>query len=218
MKEMFRLIAVTCAAVMLLWPESGCAFDDHRDRENLKKNPECKAQRDKSYLLVKEFDSSCITDIDWSAVSDVCQVRVRNSKYQVLEYVLGPKRGPAPYHCGITFVLRQYDPNHSYDEWGDGRGKQVHLIARYSTYGKDGMVLGDAEFDHAAVHEWHIPDRERLVKKLQRIEKADGNVDFDDTNDRLVIQRTYDTWGNLVREEPISSKFYWWHLHMVLRP
>lgn len=131
------------------------------------------------------------------------EIELGNAVGDVLRFRADSIGSPVPYHCGIAYQLFEYE---------QGR------LKRLSTFGMDGAVLGEAEFDGIAITELEIKKKTLLEKQFARLEAADGNIELNDEDQQIVLARMFDHKHQLLKEEFLSTRYYWGLQNRLYRP
>lgn len=127
---------------------------------------------------------------------------VKNKYEDILRFKFD-EGGLRSYHCGIVYILYDFEQG-----W----------ISSISTYGADGKVKGDDEFDDIAKLEFEIKDMALLHAKFESLDQADGNLKMNDADMKIVLQKTYNSTGKLIKENYINTPDYWKMQHLLYRP
>ncbi len=141
-------------------------------------------------LRVKDFDT---TGYSISKAGDG-EINIKNSGGSILRFRVNEKDELLAYHCGIVYI---------YYEFSSG------WINRYKTYDKNAELKGDDEFDDLATVEYEIKKMNLLHAKFEVLDQADGNIEMNDVNDKIVYIKAYNSKNKLIKENYISSKEYW---------
>ena len=184
-------------------------------------NLPCEPGTARYFTLVKDFETASIqseTRHYLPVWGDESEVEVRNAKGQRLRFRLTAEDRLGGYHGGIAFILYEFDPERTYHSEGYNAAGPKPYLVRITTYGQDGVIKGEGEFDDIAVTEFVIRDERALERKLQRIDREDGNLDVPDQAERLVTQKFYDSQRKLIRAAPIASSEFWNYQHLIYRP
>lgn len=107
------------------------------------------------------------------------------------------------YHCGLTFILYNFINGH---------------VKKITTFGSNGKIKGDAEFNNIAIIELQIKKSNELDKKLKLISDQDGNLHTYDANEQLVLKRSLNSKGELLQEKYINSHEYWDMQYLLHKP
>lgn len=128
---------------------------------------------------------------------------VKNKHEDILRFKVDDKGNIAAYHCGIAYILYDFTSG-----W----------ISSISTYDKNGAVKGDDEFDDIARLELEIKDMPLLHAKFEALDEADGNLKMNDSDMKIVYQKTYNSKGKLLKEAYINTPEYWNMTQLLYRP
>lgn len=130
------------------------------------------------------------------------ETELKNSKGDILRFRVNNDT-LLSYHCGLSFILYHFQ-----DGW----------ISTITTFGKNGKLKGDAEFNDIAIIQFNISKPENLKEKMAKIDTADGNIQMKDAQEQLVLQIIRNTKHEIIEEKYISSDKYWAAQNLLYRP
>jgi hypothetical protein len=150
---------------------------------------------------VKSFDEKTI--ISTREDSSMHEVDLKNGNGDLLRFKIDENDSLLTYHCGLCFILYHFDKE---------------LISKITTFGKNGNIKGDLEFDDIAIVRFKIMKPEELKAKLVKIDKEDGNIEMNDATEHLVLQTKLNSKNEVLEETYISSSEYWQAQNLFYRP
>lgn len=146
---------------------------------------------------VKKFDAGRILKLmtrerDYTKETELV---VFNDKKQVLRFNLGLNNDLIRYNYGLAFEL------HEFDEYG--------YIENIYYYDAKGAPFGDGSVDDVARREFVISDYKWIGRKFRMIEGSRRpRIELPERASHVTMV-LYDSAGNIIDEEPVSSVDYW---------
>ncbi|WP_118976406.1 hypothetical protein [Taibaiella koreensis] len=131
------------------------------------------------------------------------ETELENGHGQVLRFRTDSSGKVVPYHCGIAYQLFNYEKGY---------------LKSVSTFGLGGGLLGEPESEGEATMELSVKKETLLKTQFARLDAQDGNLEFKDEAQQIVLARLYDEEHKLLKEMYISSAYYWQLQHRLYRP
>lgn len=127
------------------------------------------------------------------------EITIKNKANNILRFKVDKNNKLISYHAGIVYELYEYKDNY---------------LQKHSFYNKDGNISGE-EF---AIAEFFIEKPVKLIKKFAIINEREGNMDTNDANEKIVLQKLFNAQGKLLQEEYIATSEYWQMQNLIYRP